>query len=258
MKAINRYFAIVLVALLAVGARAWAADAPAAKEDWYRNIVDLNYVKSRADLPLPGDVVLVDSRPVRKFDEGHIPGSINLPDTQFDKLVDRLPAEKGKELIFYCGGTECMLSHNSAKKAEALGYTNVKVYAAGYPDWQKQAGACGAAIKAGKSQGSISIESFEQIVKEKPDGVLLVDVRDAKEFGRGTVKGAVNIPIGDLEKKIATLPTDKPIVFICGTGARSGEAYDMVKLVRPELKQVYFLDAELKFNGDGSFKVSKG
>ncbi|MBL0124686.1 MAG: rhodanese-like domain-containing protein [Betaproteobacteria bacterium] len=48
---------------------------------------------------------------------------------------------------------------------------------------------------------------------------MLVDVRDAKEFAAGTAKGAVNIPINELEKKLSTLPTDKPVVFICGTGA---------------------------------------
>ena len=32
------------------------------------------------------------------------------------------------------------MSHKAAWKAEKLGYTNVKVYAAGYPDWIKQKG----------------------------------------------------------------------------------------------------------------------
>jgi hypothetical protein len=41
---------------------------------------------------------------------------------------------------------------------------------------------------------------------------------------------------------------------VCGTGGRSGEAYDMVKLLRGELT-AYFLDADLKFNADGSYTV---
>jgi 3-mercaptopyruvate sulfurtransferase SseA len=66
---------------------------------------------------------------------------------------------------------------------------------------------------------------------------MLVDVRDADEFKKGSLKTAVNIPIDDLEGKIKTLPADKPVVFICGTGARSGEAFYMVQDVRPELKK---------------------
>jgi len=79
-------------------------------------------------------------------------------------------------------------------------------------------------------------------------------VRDAKEFAAATIKGAVNIPINELEKKIGQLPTNKPTVFICGTGARSGEAHDTVKLLKPDLP-VYFVDAEMKFPGDGKFSI---
>ena len=49
--------------------------------------------------------VMVDSRPKRpKFDKGHIPSAISIPDTQFDKLKGKLPADKATPLIFYCGG----------------------------------------------------------------------------------------------------------------------------------------------------------
>ena len=49
--------------------------------------------------------IMVDSRPKRpKFDKGHIPSAISIPDTQFDKLKGKLPADKATPLIFYCGG----------------------------------------------------------------------------------------------------------------------------------------------------------
>jgi len=83
-----------------------------------------------------------------------------------------------------------------------------------------------------------------------------VDVRDAKEFAAGTIKGAASIPINDLERKLDLLPKDKPTVFICGTGARAGEAYDTVKLLRGDLP-AFFLDAEFKFNPDGTFSATQ-
>ncbi len=85
---------------------------------------------------------------------------------------------------------------------------------------------------------------------------MLIDVRDAKEFAAATIKGAVNLPINELEKKIASLPTDKPVVFFCGSGARSGEAYDTVKMLRAEVT-AYFLDADAKFNGDGTYALKQ-
>jgi rhodanese-related sulfurtransferase len=113
----------------------------------------------------------------------------------------------------------------------------------------------GAQLVPGKEKGSVTVESFLQVYKTQPQSMLVVDVRDPKEFAAGTVKGAVSLPINDLEKKVATLPSDKPVVFVCGTGARSGEAYDMVKLLRSEVK-AFFIDADAKFNPDGSFTMT--
>ncbi|MCK5205072.1 MAG: rhodanese-like domain-containing protein, partial [Desulfobacterales bacterium] len=103
----------------------------------------------------------------------------------------------------------------------------------------------------------IDIAVFEKIIKENPQSIMLIDVRDPDEYAAGSFKTAVNIPTDQLEKKIATLPTDKPIVFVCNTGARSGEAYYMVQDIRPQLKKVYYLEAETIYNKDGSVKITK-
>lgn len=54
--------------------------------------------------PEKGKFFLVDSRPMPRFVEGHIPGAIGIYDAEFDKNIDKLPKEKDKLLIFYCGG----------------------------------------------------------------------------------------------------------------------------------------------------------
>jgi rhodanese-related sulfurtransferase len=174
-----------------------------------------------------------------------------------------LPADKNKLLVFYCGGLHCKLSHKSAAKAIDMGYTNVKVFAEGYPAWKALAGsastasAAATAIKGGVEEGSIDHAEFRRIVTDSPESVYLVDVRDADEFEKGSLKTAVNIPVDGLEEKIKTLPADKPIVFICGTGARSGEAFYMVQDVRPELKNVFYVDGEMTIKKDGSFDLKK-
>ena len=244
------------VKVFAEGYPAWMADKahyPAVSAEW---------VKSRIDKDT--GMVLVDSRPKRaKYDKGHIPTAISIPDMQFDELEGRLPEDKSKLVVFYCGGLNCKLSHKSAAKAIDLGYTNVKVFAEGYPAWMAYAGNASAAtvastaIKAGVEEGSIDHTEFRRIVGERPESIYLVDVRDADEFKKGSLKTAVNIPVDDLEEKIKALPADKPIVFICGTGARSGESYYMVQDVRPGLKNVFYLDGEMTINKDGSFDLKK-
>jgi len=208
-------------------------------------------------------MVLVDSRPKRKkYDKGHVPTAISIPDSQFDKFKDQLPQDKAKTLVFYCGGLKCPLSHKSAKKAIGLGYTNVKVFSSGYPAWKEVAGTSAAKvaptqIKTGKEEGSIDVGTFEKILKENPDSILLIDVRDPEEYAAGTFKTAVNIPSDKLEDEIKSLPSNKPIVFVCSTGSRSGEAFYMVQDIRPDLKDVYYLEAEITYNKDGSYKIVK-
>ena len=235
--------------------------------DWLKDgnlhAVSVAYIKKQIDEKAPH--TLVDSRPKeRKYDKGHIPGAINLPDSQFDKLAAQLlPSDKAAALYFYCDGLACKLSNDSAMKAIKLGYTNVKVVPDGYPGWEKAYGAgptvsssvvAAPSIQAGKESGTITVASFEQIYRESPGTVHLIDVRDPQEFITGTFKGASNMPINNLEKSLDKLPTDKPIVFFCGAGGRSGEAHDMVKLYLPALK-TYFLDADIKWAKDGSYTI---
>ncbi len=218
--------------------------------------VSVEWVKAQVDKK--ADMLVVDSRPKRKkYDKGHIPGAVSIPTTKFDSMTDQLPREKDKLLVFYCGGLKCKLSHKGAQKAIALGHTNVKVFSTGYPSWKAYVGQSGqvANIKAGEEEGSIEIAAFETIMRDNPDSIYLVDVRDADEYALGTIKGAVNIPVENLEAQIKSLPTDKPVVFVCSTGARSGESFYMVQDLRPELKDVYYLEAEITFNKDGSYKI---
>ncbi|MBL8478873.1 MAG: rhodanese-like domain-containing protein [Sterolibacteriaceae bacterium] len=247
---------------------------PAGSPEWKAKggpiSVSAAYVKKLMDEKAA--YALIDARPKRVADKGMIPTAINISDTEFDKHVDKLPTDKATPLIFYCGGLECVLSDNSAEKARKLGYTNVLTYPPGYPEWEKLHGApapaagapagaaaapaaSSAALVPGKEKGSVTVDSFQSVWKANPGSVMLVDVRDAKEVASGMIKGSVNIPMNELEKKIATLPTDKPVVFVCGTGARSGEAYDTVKLLGGKV-QASFLDADVKFNADGSYTMA--
>ena len=218
--------------------------------------IDVAYLKKLIDT---GEkMLLIDSRPkARKYDKGHIPTAISLPDSDFEKMTNLLPADKNFPIYFYCEGPDCKLSASSAAKAVKLGYTNVFQVPGGYPAWKAAYGAANAkpiVVQKGKDEGTITAASFQEIMADAPETLMVVDVRDADEFKRGTIKGAVNIPINSLEGQIDKLPKDKTIVFFCGTGGRAGEAYDMVKMFRSDLK-MYFLNAEVKINKDGSFTM---
>ncbi len=205
------------------------------------------------------DTLIVDARPQKpKYDKGHIPTAISIPFAHFDKFKNKLPRELSTPIIFYCGGLKCRLSHKSAAKAIVMGYQNVSVFAKGYPEWKKQFGGAGAtvAVKAGEVEGSIDLDRFKDILANSPESVMLIDARDPDEFAKNHFKTAVNIPVENLEPRIKALPDDKPIVFVCSTGARSGEAYYMVKDLRSAL-DVYYVEATIDYKKDGYYEIKK-
>lgn len=73
---------------------------------------------------------------------GVVPTAILL--TDYDNL-DKLPADKATNLVFYCANDGCESSHVAAEKAIASGYTHVNVMPAGIAGW----------VKAGKQTSSI-------------------------------------------------------------------------------------------------------
>lgn len=71
-------------------------------------------------------------------------------------------------------------------------------------------------------RGNIDSVAARQLVE---GGALLVDVRTPGEFASGHIGGAVNIPVQDLEGRLAELGSkERPIVLYCRSGARSAHA----------------------------------
>ncbi len=58
-----------------------------------------------------------------------------------------------------------------------------------------------------------------------------IDVRTAEEFSAGHVEGSINIPYGEITKRISGVTTDKEadIRVYCRSGRRSGIAKDMLE-----------------------------
>lgn len=75
---------------------------------------------------------------------GVVPGAVLLTDSEAFQLSE-LPADKSKELVFYCANTQCSASHQAAAKAMDAGYANVRVMPDGIAGW----------VKAGKKIQSI-------------------------------------------------------------------------------------------------------
>ncbi len=54
--------------------------------------------------------------------------------------------------------------------------------------------------------------------------VQLVDVREPHEFEAGHIANAAHVGLAELASRVEELDANKPLVFYCRTGARSGMA----------------------------------
>lgn len=60
-------------------------------------------------------------------------------------------------------------------------------------------------------------------------GATLLDVRTPGEFESRHLEGAVNIPVDEVEARVAELPRDKTIVVYCQSGARAATATSVLR-----------------------------
>ena len=60
-------------------------------------------------------------------------------------------------------------------------------------------------------------------------GAFLVDVREPAEFAGGTVKGAVNIPLGRVAAELNKFKGKENIVVFCRSGNRSNQAKNILE-----------------------------
>jgi rhodanese-related sulfurtransferase len=56
------------------------------------------------------------------------------------------------------------------------------------------------------------------------DGALLLDVRRDGEWQAGHAPDARHIPLDQLTRRSGEVPPDRPVVAVCRSGARSGQA----------------------------------
>ncbi|OGT74045.1 MAG: ArsR family transcriptional regulator [Gammaproteobacteria bacterium RIFCSPLOWO2_02_FULL_57_10] len=80
-----------------------------------------------------GHMAVLDVRPEAEFAAGHLDGAINIPLDQLDALLALLPRDK--EIVAYCRGPYCVLSHEAAKRLRTLGY-KVRRFEEGFPEWK--------------------------------------------------------------------------------------------------------------------------
>ena len=79
-----------------------------------------------------------------------------------------------------------------------------------------------------KSGQTVGIHEMTQLINHKD--ALVLDIRPEKEFGKGHVVNARNIPLAKLKDRLKELDKHKenPIVVVCNLGNQSGEGVNLL------------------------------
>jgi rhodanese-related sulfurtransferase/DNA-binding transcriptional ArsR family regulator len=68
-----------------------------------------------------GRATVIDVRPAEEFAAGHIPGAVSVPLDELANRLAELPADQ--EIVAYCRGAHCVLSHDAVRLLTAQGLT---------------------------------------------------------------------------------------------------------------------------------------
>jgi rhodanese-related sulfurtransferase len=91
-------------------------------------------------------------------------------------------------------------------------------------------------IKGATGGGLDAAQAVQLINREK---AVVIDVCEANEYAAGHVGGAKNIPLNQLEEKLAGVVKNKalPVILVCQSGARSNRALAIAKKLGYEQAQ---------------------
>jgi rhodanese-related sulfurtransferase len=65
--------------------------------------------------------------------------------------------------------------------------------------------------------------NIEELIRENK--ATIVDVRTPEEFSGGHVAGSINIPLQEIQTRLAELKAmSAPLILCCASGGRSGQA----------------------------------
>ncbi|MCQ4041472.1 rhodanese-like domain-containing protein [Streptantibioticus rubrisoli] len=94
-----------------------------------------NIGRDEVQKKIEAGATVLEALPASYYEDKHLPGALNFPLDDVDKLAGELLQDKSAEIVVYCTDTTCNNSGIAATRLEELGYTNVHKYAAGKSDW---------------------------------------------------------------------------------------------------------------------------
>lgn len=204
-------------------------------------------------------MLLLDLRKAEDYAKGHIKGAINVPFGKVNEYLDKLPADK--DIIVYCytgqtaGQTVAIMNmYGYNAKSLNLGFDKGWVVKNNFPV-DTTVNQLPANVTPAKPDTNIAKilkdyyanmpENMNKIpaadlqkMIDNGDKMQIVDIRKAEDFAKGHIKGAINIPFGEVNKNFTKFAKDKPVFVYCYTGQTAGQTVAVLNVIGVDARSV--------------------
>ncbi len=212
---LNKKFKVLSVGMLLVVTLSSAIGCSKGSSEAY------NEIDSTKTVELIGETkntLVIDVRDADAYAEGHLTNAINIPFDEFEEKIADLEGYKDQTIVLICN-----TGNKSGKAGKMLvdkGFTKVYNAEDGMNEFDYDT------VKYTNVTGS----EFEKLAAEKTDAVI-IDLRDAKDFEKGSVKNSIHIPMDEFEVQAKEKLKDKnqEILLYCNTGTRTAEASQILE-----------------------------
>jgi hydroxyacylglutathione hydrolase len=170
---------------------------------------------------LTAGATVVDTRPAREYLARAVPGTINIPAGRAFTTWAGWLLPYDRDFYLLVNGQAAHGIDALVRELAGIGLDRVAGYGGTDAiDAWREAG--------GPLQTIPAIGLAELMDAMRAGAVALLDVRGRGEWSAGHVPGAINVPLGELEQCVDTLPADRPLVVHCQTGARAAIAVSIL------------------------------
>lgn len=212
---LNKKFKVLSVGMLLVVTLSSAIGCSKGSSEAY------NEIDSTKTVELIGETkntLVIDVRDADAYAEGHLTNAINIPFDEFEEKIADLEGYKDQTIVLICN-----TGNKSGKAGKMLvdkGFTKAYNAEDGMDEFDYDT------VKYTNVTGS----EFEKLAAEKTDAVI-IDLRDAKDFEKGSVKNSIHIPMDEFEVQAKEKLKDKnqEILLYCNTGTRTAEASQILE-----------------------------
>jgi hydroxyacylglutathione hydrolase len=159
-----------------------------------------------AELPLaPAGATVLDVRAAQSYLDGHAHGALNVP-VSAGSFATKAAFLLDLAAPIVVQAATAGEAERAVRGLRSVGYLELEGYVLGDGPERIEA---------------VSLDELDELMKE---GAELIDVRERDERDGGYIAGSRNIPYRLLPVAGADVPTDRPVVTICESGARAAVA----------------------------------